>query len=166
MTDPSEHTRQALIRKKMGFNQMRNALYWLQRLFQKNNFSAAEIETHLIKMGENIGATYSQSIAPSILSPKELLQELYSLTVNSKVNVEQISDNAYTVIDKKCALCKYQYEDITVPGCSIEIGMISEMLERSGFHVLSRSVLESKALGHDQCVHEYILENISRSCNP
>ncbi|WP_457557591.1 hypothetical protein [Candidatus Harpocratesius sp.] len=157
MTDDSplsEYTRKALATKRMGFNQMRNALYWLQRIMKRFDLSDEEIFRNLKIMGTNIGATFFLEISPVSTNLKDLIKELYKLTLSSKVNVFEKGKHIY-VEDKNCALCKYKYQDVSIPGCNISIAMIQEILERLGYQIESSEVIESKALGNKSCIHEF-----------
>ncbi|MHA1776331.1 MAG: hypothetical protein ACTSWC_06125 [Promethearchaeota archaeon] len=164
MTEPvlTNLTRKSLITPKMGFNQMRNALYWLQRIMKQFDLSEEEIFHRLKSMGANIGATFFQELSPNSSNLPNLVKELYKITLNSKVSVLQ-NENKLYVEDKNCALCKYKYEDIQIPGCNISVGMIQEILERSGYKVISGEVIESKALGNKSCIHEFQIEQEVKS---
>ena len=154
MTENKENTRNSLLSQKMGFNQMRNSLYWLQRYMKRFNLSQDELERRYLDMGRNIGATFIKEITPQSKELKNLFRELYNVTLSSKVKVLQ-EGNIYTIQDSKCALCKYQYDDIDIAGCTIEIGMISEMLQRLGYQVVDNTIIESKTYGHKHCIHQY-----------
>lgn len=154
--EPAELTRKSLVTPKMGFNQMRNALYWLQRIMKQFDLTEEEIFRRLKSMGSNIGATFFMQIEPISDNLTDLVKELYKITLNSKVNVFQQDNNLY-VEDKNCALCKYKYDDVHIPGCNISVAMIQEMLERSGYKIKSGEVIESKALGNKTCIHEFKL---------
>ncbi|TFH29247.1 MAG: hypothetical protein E4G98_04170 [Promethearchaeota archaeon] len=150
----SEHTRKALITKNMGFNQMRNGIYWLQRIMKRFDIADEDIHTRMKEMGSNIGATFAMNYTPNSEDLSELIKELYKTTLNSKISVNQI-DNRFYVEDRKCALCKYKYDDVDVPGCNITVAMIHEMLARFGYEIISSEVNESRALGNKSCIHEF-----------
>ncbi|MHA1618617.1 MAG: hypothetical protein ACTSVZ_04985 [Promethearchaeota archaeon] len=156
----SEHTRKALISDKMGFNQMRNGIYWLQRIMKKFDLTDEEAYKRMKEMGTNIGATYAMNYTPTSENFPNLLKELYKITVNSKISVKQV-ENRFYVEDRKCALCKYKYDDVHIPGCNISISMIHEMLTRLGYDIASSEVIESRALGNKTCVHEFQLNSES-----
>lgn len=155
--DP-EHTRKALAEKKMGFNQMRNALYWLQRVMKRFDLKDEEIFGKLKEMGTNIGASYFSAISLEGDNIVSLLKELYKKTLNSKVSVFEKENRIY-VEDKNCALCKYQYEDVHIPGCNISVSMIYEILVRSGHEIESAEVIESRAIGNKTCIHEFKIKS-------
>ena len=157
-SDAIKHSRKELITQKMGFNQMRNSICILQRYMNQHHLSDKDIKDRLINMGKNIGATFVTQLETSPKDLSLLLRNLYKTTVNSKVKVE-IVDNSIIVQDSRCALCKYQYDDISVPGCNIVIAMISEMLIRLGYQVTDQSIEQSKTHGDKLCEHRYILHN-------
>jgi len=150
----SHTTRHDLLLGKSAFNQMRNLVYHLQRFMQSQNCNTEDVKKRCLSMGQNIGATFAQEISPKGTNPTELLPELYSLTMTSKVKITQ--DGAKILVaDEKCPLCKYQYSDIKIPGCTITVGMISELLVRNGYVVKNSGVKKSKTLGDSECVHEF-----------
>ena len=152
----SENTRASLVKKKMGFNQMRNTIYWLQRVMKQYNLPESDIEKRLLSMGRNIGASFSKEFIPNSKNQSDLIKELYKITLKSKVKIEQELE-IFTVTDNKSALCKYQYKDIQTPGCNIVIGMISEILERNGVEVKEMEILNCKTHGDPYCKHSYKL---------
>ena len=156
MENLTDHTRRSLAFKTMGFNQMRNSLYWLQRIMHQFNLSDDDIIQRLKQIGTNIGATYVKEYSPSSSDLIKILHELYDFTLNSSVKISQ-EGNQISVVDRKCALCKYQYEDIHVPGCTITVAMIAEMLKAQKISIKKADVVESRALGHEHCIHRYEL---------
>jgi len=152
----SENTRASLVKKKMGFNQMRNTIYWLQRVMKQYDLPESHIEKRLLSMGRNIGASFSREYIPNSKNQSDLIKELYHITLRSKVKIEQDFDN-FTVIDKNSALCKYQYKDIQTPGCNVVIGMIGEILERNGIEIKEMEILNCKSHGDPYCEHSYKL---------
>ncbi len=159
MTENKEFSRNSLISQKMGFNQMRNSIYWLQRYMKQFKLSHNDLELRFLDMGKNIGASFVKEIVPKSKELKDLFRELYNVTLNSKVKVAQ-EGNVYTIQDSKCALCKYQYDDIELAGCTIEIGMIAEILQRLGYQVIEKTIIESKAYGHKVCIHQYTVNKV------
>ena len=152
----SENTRASLVRKKMGFNQMRNTIYWLQRIMKQYDLPENHIEKRLLSMGRNIGASFSKEYIPKSKNQSDMIKELYNITLRSKVKIEQDFEN-FTVIDKNSALCKYQYKDIQTPGCNVVIGMIGEILERNGIEIKEMEILNCKSHGDSYCKHSYKL---------
>ncbi|MHA1745255.1 MAG: hypothetical protein ACTSWW_04610 [Promethearchaeota archaeon] len=156
-----KHSRKELITQKMGFNQMRNSIYILQRYMNQHHLSDKDIRDRLINMGKNIGATFVTQLETSPKDLSLLLRNLYKITVNSKVKVEVVGDSII-VRDSRCSLCKYQYDDISVPGCNIIIAMISEMLIRLGYQVTDQSIVQSKTFGDKLCEHRYVLKEVEQ----
>lgn len=155
-SDQSDHNRQALIHQKMGFNQMRNSIYWLQRYMHQQNLSDKQIKDRLINMGKNIGATFSREITDLEMDLESLIKEFYYLTVRSKVKIDQ-NDSEYIVKDNNSALAKYQYDDIKISGDYITVSMIAEMLERFGYSVESFKVEKCRSYGDKHSEHRYII---------
>ena len=164
-SDPVKHSRKELISQKMGFNQMRNSIYILQRYMSQyqHHLSDQEIKQRFSQMGKNIGATFVTELEATPKDLSLLLRDLYRITVNSKVKVEIVEDSII-VRDNRCALCKYQYDDISIPGCTIVIAMISEMLIRLGYQVIDQTIEQSKTYGDKLCEHRYILQH--KEVNP
>ncbi len=161
-----ERSREHLIGKMMGFNQMRNSIYWLQRFMTKKNVSEEEIETRLKEMGKNIGSSFLKTIHSKPSGLKELVEFLYKETVNSSVDVGFIQEkNSLLIKDEKCALCKYSYDDIKVAGCTIEVGMISQILNELGIKISDSAVIKSKTNGDSLCMHAYKLEGFGGEKN-
>jgi hypothetical protein len=67
------------------------------------------------------------------------------------------------VIDSKCSLCKYQFEDVFIAGCEIILGLVSEMInginenspDSSRLRLEPFAVKESRTFGDDVCVQIY-----------
>lgn len=156
MTAETDMNRKLLVGKKNAFNQVRNAVYWLERFFKQANLGSKEITERFMEMGKNIGATFVQEINPSTSNISLLIEDLYQITVKSKVKIE-IKGNQVRVTDDKCALCKYQYNDIDIAGCTISMAMVGEMLERLGFPISSMNVVKSKCFGDEVCAHQFEL---------
>ena len=152
----SENTRASLVMKKMGFNQMRNTIYWLQRVMKQYNLPENHIEQRLLSMGRNIGASFSKEYIPNSKNRSDMIKELYKITLKSKVKIEEDLE-IYTVTDNNSALCKYQYKDIQTPGCNVVIGLISEILERNGIEVKEMKIHNCKTHGDPYCKHSYKL---------
>ena len=131
---PNEITRHALLLNKAAFNQMRNTIYHLQRFMKQKNLDTPEIIERYLQMGKNIGATFALEFNPNNTNTRDLLVELYQLTLNTKVRVDQVNQT-FQVIEDKCHLCKYHYNDIDVPGCYITVGMILALLDHFGYTV-------------------------------
>jgi hypothetical protein len=159
MSEKPDQTRKTLLSQKMGFNQMRNSLYWLQRYMKGHNLSSEALAKRFLQMGKNIGASFAMEIIPESKELKSLLKELYKMTVNSKVKVNQEGD-LFTVHDPNCALCKYQYDDINLAGCTIEVGMIYAILTSFGYKLSKYDVIGSKVHGDKFCSHQYHITKV------
>jgi len=62
------------------------------------------------------------------------------------------------VEDKKCSLCKYKREDLTIAPCNVITSVVTEILRQAGFAINEFLVTKSVALGDISCVHEYQLK--------
>jgi hypothetical protein len=160
------YTREDLVQSDATMNQMRNAIYHLQRFLKLNGI--AEIREKLRKIGRNIAHTYFIYWKPiayvDISNIKEVIATLYKNILNSSISIEldEISKEIH-VKDTDCPLCKYQFEDIKVAGCEIIAAMISEFIllinkelgDKESFILKNLDVDESKALGYKHCLHNY-----------
>jgi predicted hydrocarbon binding protein len=150
----SEETRAKIATEKSGFNQLRNSVYFLQRYMKQHNFSTADIIDRYNRMGKNIGHTIARELHQKPTDPMELLTSLYDFILYSKVKITK-NQNLLCVEDPSCALCKYKYPDIDVPGCNVAIGMMTEILSQYGYSVTKSVVEKSKAWGDSVCMHTY-----------
>ncbi len=158
MSEESEElTRDDLVFRKTGFNQLRNSIYWLQRYMAQMGLPAHEIRKRMLKMGENMGATFSKHLDLPTSETKQYFEKLYITIVHSKVSVVQ-QGNTFHITDSKCPNCKYSYPDIEVAGCNMTVGMMAEILERNGLKLVDKKVLRSRTYGDSECVHSYTLE--------
>ncbi len=151
--------RKELISRVSVMNQLRNAVYHLQRFLTARGVQ--DLKPRLIEMGRNIGETYSEALDYKKTKFTADLKELYEITVHSKVKL-QLNQETRTidVIDSKCALCKYNYEDIDIAGCYVIMGMIERLMNKIGyknFHLLD--VLHSKTCGDEECIHQYKIQS-------
>jgi preprotein translocase subunit SecA len=160
------YTREDLLQSDATMNQMRNAIYQLQRLLKLN--SITEIKEILRRMGRNIAHTYFQYWKPieyvDTSNVKDVIATLYRNILNSSVSIEtdEISKKIQ-IKDTDCPLCKYHFENIEVAGCEVIVAMIAEFIllinkklgEKTPFIIKSLVVEESKALGHNFCIHNY-----------
>ncbi|NHJ23566.1 MAG: hypothetical protein EAX89_03255 [Candidatus Lokiarchaeota archaeon] len=161
------YTREDLIKSDATMNQMRNAIYHLQRFLKINNIT--EIKQRLRRIGQNIARTYIQYWKPieyvDISNFKNVIATLYKNVLNSSVSIEIDDINKKIQIkDSDCPLCKYYFQDIEAAGCEIITAMVSEFIllinqelgEKSPFLVDNLDVKESRVLGHKICIHEYV----------
>jgi hypothetical protein len=156
-------TRKELIETDATMNQMRNAVYILARLMEKNGISNSK--DHLRNMGRNIAKTYVNYWKPTnnvtITNIKDVLTTIYQKVLNSVISLDiNESEREIRVQDYKCALCKYHYGDIEIAGCEILLGLISEFIslinkgsyEQSSITLEPYKVSESKAYGNKSCI--------------
>jgi hypothetical protein len=164
-------SRKELIETEATMNQMRNAVFHLARLMEKNGIENSK--ERLRKMGQNIAKTYINYWKPteaiSLSNLKDAITTIYQKVLNSSVSIE-INENErlIKVRDYNCALCKYHYEDIKIAGCEILLGLVSELItlinkETSNTAQLLLNpyeVSESRAYGNKTCIQlfEYKME--------
>jgi len=164
------HTRKDLVQSDATMNQMRNAIYHLQRFMKNNNIS--EIRRRFHRMGQNIAHTYIKSWKPiekvDITNVKNLIATIYKTILNSSVSIE-INDNEKVIIvkDNDCALCKYHFEDIQIAGCEIIAAMVSEFIQiinkqnpsEVSFSLHPIEIKESRTFGNKSCIQQFIYTN-------
>lgn len=160
------YSREELVQSDATMNQLRNAIYHLERFMKLNEIT--DIRKRLRRMGKNIAQTYSSYWKPidsvNLENIKDVLATLYRSILNSGVSIE-INDieNSIIVKDSDCALCKYHFEDINEAGCEIVLGMMAEFISlinnesesNSNFSIEPSEVSESRSLGYKLCVHHY-----------
>jgi predicted hydrocarbon binding protein len=158
------YSRNELVKSEATVNQMRNAIYHLQRFMKKNDLT--EIKERFKRMGKNIAHTYVKYWKPvnkfDLSNISDGLATIYKSILNSTVTIEIDSYNkTITVKDNDCALCKYQFEDINVAGCEITTNMIAEFVNLINaqfgvpFALEPSNIKESRALGNKACIHVY-----------
>ncbi len=160
------YTRADLTQTDATMNQMRNAVYELARFMEKNGI--ADLKNKLRKMGRNIARTYVRYWKPTnqVIDSnlKDVITTIYQKILNSSVSIEVVdNENLVKVQDYKCALCKYQYDDIEIAGCEIILGMVSEIINLINGEVKNTSsvfiepleVAESRAYGNKVCIQVY-----------
>lgn len=147
-------------------NQMRNSLYILVRFMKKNGIK--DLEENFRRMGKNIARTFIKYWQPTeivtIKNLKDVITTIYQKVLNSSISVE-INDTEDLVIvqDYKCALCKYQYDDVEIAGCEILLGMVSEFIslinkesnDSKSLYLEPYEVKESRAYGNKSCIQLY-----------
>ena len=158
MTDQDQKTRHALISQKMGFNQMRNSIYWLQRYMHQYNLTDDQIKARFIHMGRNIGATFAKELDALQMELPDLLKEIYYLTVRSKVKISIDNNSLYKIKDSNSALDKYPYDDLTISGDYIIVAAVTEILERFGYAVKHFSVTQCRSHGDNYSEHQYQID--------
>jgi len=159
-------SRKELIQSDATMNQMRNAIYELARLMEKNGIS--DLTNKLRGMGQEMAKTIINYWKPtetvSLSNIKDVLTTIYQKILNSSISIEiEESKNLIKVRDQNCALCKYQYNDIEIAGCEIIIGMVSEIIshiceesnEMSSVSIEPFKILESRTFGNKTCIQVY-----------
>jgi len=160
------YSRADLTQTDATMNQMRNTVYELARFMGKNGI--ADLKDKLRKMGKNIAKTYIRYWKPTdevnISNLKDVITTIYQKILNSSVSIELFNvEKLIKVQDYKCALCKYQYDDVEIAGCEIILGMISEIINLINKDVKNESsvfiepfeVAESRAFGNKVCIQVY-----------
>ncbi|MHA2391600.1 MAG: hypothetical protein ACXAEX_06495 [Promethearchaeota archaeon] len=160
------YSREELTQSEATMNQMRNAVYELARFMHKNGIS--DLKDKLRKMGRNIGKTYVRSWIPTdqinISNLKDVITTIYQKILNSSTSIEiDEIGNTIKVQDYRCALCKYQYDDIEIAGCEIILGMVSEIVnlinekspDTTSTLLEPFEVVESRAYGNKVCIQLY-----------
>lgn len=164
------NTRNDLVQSDATMNQMRNAIYHLQRFMKMNKIS--EIRQRFHRMGQNIASTYIKSWMPiemvEITNVKNVIATIYKSILNSSVSIE-ISENEkiITVKDNDCPLCKYHFEDIQISGCEIIAAMVAEYIllinkqnnSEKLFSIHPVEIKESRTFGHKTCIQQFKYNN-------
>ena len=156
-------TREDLIQSDATMNQIRNMVYHLERFMKINGVTGTR--ENLRRMGRNIARTYTNYWKPidsvNKANLNDVITTFYKKILNSSVSVELDEINKIlTVKDNDCSLCKYNFNDIDVPGCEIIAAMISEIIlyinkEKSSFVIEPLDILESRTFGHKSCIHTF-----------
>ena len=160
MEKPAE-TRESLLEMKIVINQMRNAIYEIQKILMIRGRTEGEAARELRQMGKNIARSFAKIWKPVEKDTTSMLKEIYKFVFNSKVKIER-QTNLIQVTDSGCALCKYERPDVPIPGCILIIGFIEEFTsilhETQGTTKLEGVVTETKTHGNSNCVHQYIMK--------
>ncbi|MFX1377863.1 MAG: hypothetical protein ACFFA4_02115 [Promethearchaeota archaeon] len=159
-------SRKELIETEAFMNQMRNAVFHLARLMQKNEIDNPK--ERLRRMGQNIAKTYINYWKPtdnlSLTNLKDAITTIYQKVLNSTVSIEiNEAEKIIKVRDYNCALCKYHYEDIEIAGCEILLGLVSELINHinkesynsTPFLLNPYEVTESRAYGNKLCIQTF-----------
>ncbi len=160
------YSRADLTQTDATMNQMRNAVYELARFMEKNGM--ADLKVKLRKMGENIARTYIRYWKPTDQvkdsNLKDVITTIYQKILNSSVSINIVeAEKLVKVQDHKCALCKYQYDDVEIAGCEIILGLVSEIInlinkevkDVSSVFIEPFEVAESRAYGNKLCIQVY-----------
>jgi len=159
-------SRKELIKSDATMNQMRNAIYELARLMEKNGIS--DLKSRLRGMGKEMAKTIINYWKPTetitMSNLKDVVATIYQKILNSSISIEiDEFQNLIRVKDQNCSLCKYHYDDIEIAGCEIIIGMVSEIIShiskesKDSFSLLLEpfEILESRAFGNKSCIQVY-----------
>ncbi|MFX1278309.1 MAG: hypothetical protein ACFFA3_02760 [Promethearchaeota archaeon] len=159
-------SRKELIQSDATMNQMRNAIYELARLMERNG--TADLSSRLRRMGQEIAKTFINYWKPTesvtLINIRDLITTIYQKVLNSSISIEvEEKSNSIKVRDNNCALCKYHYEDIEIAGCEIVIGMVSEIISQinresnkpSSLYLEPLEIEESRAYGNNTCIQVY-----------
>lgn len=159
-------SRKELIQTEATMNQMRNAVFHLARLMEKNGIENSKEK--LRKMGQNIAKTYINYWKPTevitLTNLKDVITTIYQKVLHSAVSIEiNEIEKVIKVRDYSCALCKYHYEDVEIAGCEILLGLVSELItliskESQGSTPLilkPYEVIESRAYGNKSCIQAF-----------
>jgi predicted hydrocarbon binding protein len=159
-------SRKELIKTEATMNQMRNAIFHLVRLMNKNGIK--DSKNKLRKMGQNIAKTYINYWKPieivNFMNLKNTITTIYQKILNSSPTIDIYeSKNLIIIRDNSCALCKYHYDDIEIAGCEILLGLVSEFInlinkdsnESSSIFLDPNEVIESRAYGNKTCIQKY-----------
>jgi hypothetical protein len=160
------YSRNELVQSEATLNQLRNAIYELERFMKLNGIK--DIRNRLRRMGKNIAQTYMDYWKlidfVNLDNIKDVLATLYKSVLNSSVSIE-LDNLKQTIIvkDNDCALCKYHFEDINEAGCEIILSMMVEFVSlinnesktSSTFTIQPIEVSESRSLGNKTCIHRY-----------
>jgi hypothetical protein len=157
------YSRADLVQTNATMNQLRNAIYHLQRFMKRNDIT--EVRSRLRRMGKNIAHTYLNTWRPiekvTFTNVKDVLATIYRNVLNSNISIELDEVNKkITIQDNDCALCKYHFSDINVAGCEIIGSMVVEFIniinsKQNGFKIGMQDINESKVFGHNSCKHVY-----------
>ena len=160
------YSREELVQSEATMNQLRNAIYHLERFMKLN--AITDVRKRLRRMGKNIAQTYVKYWKPIDLvnldNIKDVLATLYKNILNSSISIELDNlENSIIVKDNNCALCKYHFEDINEAGCEIILAMMAEIISlinqesesKPKFSIEPFEVSESRSIGHKLCVHRY-----------
>jgi hypothetical protein len=106
-----------------------------------------------------------RNIAKTVLEEKEFVGDtfeekialIYLEMFGSKIEITRDSDQ-FIIEDKKCSLCKYKRDIISVAPCEVITSFVAEIFTNSGQTVKKFVVTKSVALGNISCIHTYDLQ--------
>lgn len=160
------YSREELTQSDATMNQMRNAIYHLERFMKLNGVD--DIRERVQRMGKNIAITYIKHWKPidyvNLVNLKDVIATIYKNILNSSVSVDLDEvNNSIIVKDNDCPLCKYHFEDIDIAGCELISALVAEFINKlnessggnSSLHIESLAVEESRTIGHNYCIQSY-----------
>jgi hypothetical protein len=160
------YTRNELLQSEATMNQMRNAIYHLQRFIKLNGIT--EVRDRMRRMGRNIAHTYIRYWKPidfvNKSNLKDIISTIYKNVLNSNVSIElDDAKNKIIVKDNDCPLCKYHFEEIEAAGCEIIIAMVAEFIniinnenkDSSSISLRNLNIEASRVFGNKACVHNF-----------
>ena len=149
-------------------NQLRNAIYHLARILKNDEKREINVNEKLRDMGRNIARTFVNYWKPIDIvnktNLKDVLKTIYRTILGSSISIE-VNNNEKLILvkDYKCPLCRYPYSDLSIAGCEILLGMVSEFInlinkdssETSTVFLDPFEVKASQALGDDLCLQVF-----------
>ncbi len=151
------YTRGELVNKTATMNQMRNNLYHFLRYMMSKGFTDQQILVRLRRMGSNIAQTILEEKEFTGETFDDKIASIYSEMFDSKIEITENSSQ-FAVEDKKCSLCKYKRENLSIAPCEVITSFVEEILTRLGYTVNKSHVSKSVALGDISCIHTYDLK--------
>lgn len=160
-----EINRSHLFHADSTMNQLRNAVFYLARLMEKEGNNTKTINERLRNMGRNIAKTFINYWKPieivNTSNLRDVLKTIYRTILSSSISIDVDSTKKLIIVrDYKCPLCRYPYDDIAIAGCEIVLGMVPEFISLINTESTDTSVVflepievnESRSLGHDICI--------------
>ncbi|MHA1111275.1 MAG: hypothetical protein ACTSRE_09240 [Promethearchaeota archaeon] len=151
------YTRGELANKTATMNQMRNNLYHFLRYMISKGFSDQQILERVERMGSNIAKTILEEKEFAGVNVEEKIASIYSEMFGSKIEITRHSSQ-FTIEDKKCSLCKYKRENLSIAPCEVITSFVGEIFTQMGYIVKNPTVSKSVALGDISCIHTYDLK--------
>jgi hypothetical protein len=151
------YTRGELANKTATMNQMRNNLYHFLRYMISKGFSDQQILVRLGRMGSNIAKTILEEKEFTGVNVEEKIASIYSEMFESKIEIIRHSSQ-FIIEDKKCSLCKYKRENLSIAPCEVITSFVAEIFTQLGYDVEKPIVNKSVALGDISCIHTYDLK--------
>ncbi|TFG18930.1 MAG: hypothetical protein EU530_07760 [Promethearchaeota archaeon] len=151
------YTRGELANNTATMNQMRNNLYHFLRYLMSKGVTNQQILVRLQRMGSNIAKTILEEREFTGATFEDKIVSIYSEMFNSKISITENSSQ-FVIEDKKCSLCKYKRENLSVAPCEVITSFVEEILIRLGYTVNKSHVSKSIALGDISCIHTYDLK--------